>query len=462
MPTGRHALPPTELLAPLPVRPARRWSAAPRMPAGFVAGGATAGIKAIGQAGPRASSPTTGGPGRGGGGLHAEPRSPRRPVRLSRANLAATAPGRAAAAAAGPRRSSRPAAAPTPRPAPAGDADQAAIARRARGGARHRAARGVLDLSTGRHRDAAPGRQGHRRDRERSSPAGLARDRRGASRRPRTRCGRPTRAPKVAARHGRAPRRRTAAPVPVTVAGIAKGVGMIHPRMATMLAVVLTDAAVEPGDAPRAPPARRRRGPGTSSRWTATRARTTRSSSSPPARPGAAPVVPGSAGRGGARAGDRGRRPRPRPPAGGRRRGRDDAASPAGCPARRDDADARAVARAVVSSSLVRPPSTAATRTGAGSPARPATPVSPRRAILEAAGLAPARGRAPAPAPARRRGPGPAADRDRRPPRLRRAGRRPGRLRQGRGPRGDGRPRGPRPPRPRPRARAPARPSAAT
>jgi glutamate N-acetyltransferase/amino-acid acetyltransferase len=34
--------------------------------------------------------------------------------------------------------------------------------------------------------------------------------------------------------------------VPVTVSGIAKGVGMIHPRMATMLAVVLTDAAVEP------------------------------------------------------------------------------------------------------------------------------------------------------------------------------------------------------------------------
>jgi glutamate N-acetyltransferase/amino-acid N-acetyltransferase len=34
--------------------------------------------------------------------------------------------------------------------------------------------------------------------------------------------------------------------VPVTVSGIAKGVGMIHPNMATMLSVVLTDAAVEP------------------------------------------------------------------------------------------------------------------------------------------------------------------------------------------------------------------------
>jgi glutamate N-acetyltransferase/amino-acid N-acetyltransferase len=35
--------------------------------------------------------------------------------------------------------------------------------------------------------------------------------------------------------------------VPVTVCGIAKGVGMIHPRMATMLAVILTDAATDPG-----------------------------------------------------------------------------------------------------------------------------------------------------------------------------------------------------------------------
>jgi glutamate N-acetyltransferase / amino-acid N-acetyltransferase len=34
--------------------------------------------------------------------------------------------------------------------------------------------------------------------------------------------------------------------VPVTVSGIAKGVGMIHPNMATMLSIVLTDAAVDP------------------------------------------------------------------------------------------------------------------------------------------------------------------------------------------------------------------------
>ncbi len=35
-------------------------------------------------------------------------------------------------------------------------------------------------------------------------------------------------------------------PVTVTVSGIAKGVGMIHPRMATMLAVMLTDASAAP------------------------------------------------------------------------------------------------------------------------------------------------------------------------------------------------------------------------
>jgi len=39
---------------------------------------------------------------------------------------------------------------------------------------------------------------------------------------------------------------RSGRPVPVTVSGIAKGVGMIHPQMATMLAILLTDADVDP------------------------------------------------------------------------------------------------------------------------------------------------------------------------------------------------------------------------
>jgi glutamate N-acetyltransferase / amino-acid N-acetyltransferase len=37
-----------------------------------------------------------------------------------------------------------------------------------------------------------------------------------------------------------------ASAVPITVTGIAKGVGMIHPNMATMLSVLLTDATIEP------------------------------------------------------------------------------------------------------------------------------------------------------------------------------------------------------------------------
>ena len=43
----------------------------------------------------------------------------------------------------------------------------------------------------------------------------------------------------------------------VTVTGIAKGVGMIHPNMATMLSVVLTDAAVAAGRALEPAPAGR-------------------------------------------------------------------------------------------------------------------------------------------------------------------------------------------------------------
>ena len=40
---------------------------------------------------------------------------------------------------------------------------------------------------------------------------------------------------------------RTGAATSVTVAGMAKGAGMIHPQMATLLAFITTDAAVDPG-----------------------------------------------------------------------------------------------------------------------------------------------------------------------------------------------------------------------
>ena len=99
---------------------------------------------------------------------------------------------------------------------------------------------------------------------------------------------------------------------------------------------------------------RRPRGPGTSCRSTATRAPTTRSSSwrpVPPGRPRAAPDSHAAVALGAAH---RGRRPRPRPPAGRRRRGSHDPRSPTAVRGAGDDADARAVARAVVSSSLVK------------------------------------------------------------------------------------------------------------
>ncbi len=52
--------------------------------------------------------------------------------------------------------------------------------------------------------------------------------------------------------------------VRVRVSGIAKGVGMIHPRMATMLSVVMTDATRDAGGAPRHAAAAPPRGRGTS------------------------------------------------------------------------------------------------------------------------------------------------------------------------------------------------------
>ena len=67
-----------------------------------------------------------------------------------------------------------------------------------------------------------------------------------ASRPRRSRCARPIRSPRLATTTVDLPGPGgTAVPVTVTV-GIAKGVGMIHPDMATMLSVVLTDATVEP------------------------------------------------------------------------------------------------------------------------------------------------------------------------------------------------------------------------
>ena len=141
--------------------------------------------------------------------------------------------------------------------------------------------------------------------------------------------------------------------VTVTVSGIAKGVGMIHPRMATMLSVVLTDAAVAPETLWGLLRPAAVRGPGTSSRSMATRARTTRSSCWRPGVAGNAKVEAGT----------------PAAVALGaaieaiaRDLARQQAADGEGAntlitaavTGARDDAEARAIARSVISSSLVK------------------------------------------------------------------------------------------------------------
>ncbi len=105
---------------------------------------------------------------------------------------------------------------------------------------------------------------------------------------------------------------------------------------------------------------------------------------------------------------------------------------------------------------------TAATPTGAGSRARPATRGWPMRAVLEAAGLSAARGHGPCRHPGRARPRTACASRSPGHLVFDGTGRRPGRLRSRGGARRDGRPRAGDRPGPRPRRGGRARPSAAT
>ena len=77
-------------------------------------------------------------------------------------------------------------------------------------------------------------------------PAGLIGRPRPASRPSPSRFGRPTRGPSWPATEIALPDIDGFAVRSVSVTGCAKGVGMIHPGMATMLSVILTDAAIEP------------------------------------------------------------------------------------------------------------------------------------------------------------------------------------------------------------------------
>ena len=223
--------------APLPdtLPPVER---AARMPGGFAAIGTTAGIKASGRP-DFALVATTGGP-VPAAAVFTPNRFAAAPVRLSRANLQATG---ASAAAAGYARAviatSGSANAAT---GEAGDADQAAI------GAAVAEALGadpvhVLHLSTGVIGTRLPVDRVAATVR-RVAPAGLEPtdlalgQAAAALRTTDSTTKSASAAVEMPASGGGA--------VQVTVTGIAKGVGMIHPRMATMLSVVLTDATASP------------------------------------------------------------------------------------------------------------------------------------------------------------------------------------------------------------------------
>ena len=240
------------------------------------------------------------------------------------------------------------------------------------------------------------------------------------------------------------------APRPVRVSGIAKGVGMIHPRMATMLSVLLTDAAASPELlASILRPAAARTwnqlsvDGDTSTNDTVFLLASGASEALPvPAGTSAAATLAAAV------------------EAVARDLARQQAADGEGATClltsqvtgAADDADARAVARAVVSSSLVKAAAHGKDPNwgriaGAAGNARLAD-----AAVLEAAGLDPreALTRAGTRRPA---GPGPAPDRDRRPSRLRRPGGRSAGVRPGGGARRDVDPRDHDPAGPWPRRR---------
>ncbi len=209
------------------------------IPAGFSAGGATAGIKASGRP-DLAVVRTTEGPA-AAAAVFTPNTLAAAPVRLSKTHLAATGPGgnRGYGWAEAIVSTSGSANAAT---GPAGDADQLAVARALAEVAGVAVERTLL-LSTGVIGTRLP------LDRVRAGlvalvPRGLTTTETGleaaavALRTTDSRTKTATLAVELPGTDG--------APVAVRVTGIAKGVGMIHPRMATMLAIILTDATIEP------------------------------------------------------------------------------------------------------------------------------------------------------------------------------------------------------------------------
>ena len=225
------------LLAPLPV-PGPAVERVARLPGGFTVGAATAGIKASGNPdlalivaadGPVPAAAVT---------------TPNRfaaaPVRLSRANLAAT--GGAAATGGYARAVIATSGSANAATGPDGDADQAAVGE-AVAKAIDCSPAEVLHLSTGVIGTRLPV------DLVRTSIARVAGGSLAAT-------DEALLAAAVALRTTDSTTKSatTRVDVPaagggttsITVTGIAKGVGMIHPRMATMLSVILTDATADP------------------------------------------------------------------------------------------------------------------------------------------------------------------------------------------------------------------------
>lgn len=210
---------------------------AARMPAGFVAVGTTAGIKASGRP-DFALVASTGGP-VPAAAVFTPNRLAAAPVRLSRANLRATGGGPAACGlAAAVVATSGAANAAT---GEAGDADQASIGRTVAVALGCRPEH-VLHLSTGVIGVRLPvGKVGET----------VARVAAGSLAPTDAALGDAAVSLRTTDTTAKSASVRLAVPAAggsaeITVAGIAKGVGMIHPRMATMLAVMLTDATASP------------------------------------------------------------------------------------------------------------------------------------------------------------------------------------------------------------------------
>ncbi len=209
-----------------------------RMPAGFVAAGTSAGIKASGR--PDFALIVADGGSVPAAAVFTPNRFAAAPVRLSRANLQATGGGSVAAGFARAVISTSGSA--NAATGPVGDADQTAIGE-ALAEAIGTSPQEILHLSTGiigirlpvpRVVDAI-GRV-TREELDATDESLLA-----AATALRTTDSTTKVASAVVSSPGP-----DGVPVTVTVTGIAKGVGMIHPRMATMLSVVLTDGTAEP------------------------------------------------------------------------------------------------------------------------------------------------------------------------------------------------------------------------